>query len=612
MRKLLALLILVLLAAPLAAASVNEFLQPYLLPGENPRLESFQTPGGSFELVRISGKPSFLLRVQDDSYSFIAADAEILPVLRAKTVAEMQLSETLESSLSLFSQFNDSRAAGEDECARQTGTDRFPCTDKDSCIVACRSVPNCGTALSYSIDSINAIRDWVALVPILDSAVASEMDAYGTAGEQLDSSFDPAPLDALIASQSQTTARAADATSNLLFVCSGQGKCFCKSTANMTALDSAGKLLLRARSNFTQLALLPNMSAQIASATAQRTSIKSQGELYALVIETSNARLADLHTQVDNSLIFIRDDGLITGVNELRAALVAIQQAVDAKNYTTAAQATEKFNTRLDQLSTQAAANVEDYNLIIGLQLNETQTIDQLSRMQLDDADRDEFLTLRARLDGAQFDTPIMRARADELKAGLTKLSKDSRAMLARAEKAQLNADIERLRESIANLTRLANHYDQKTTLGSASLELDDAKNALAAGDFETAAPLVADAEAQVAAQGKSLNAQVAQIKAASIDVSGAVLAIDEASKIHFTILQPDLTAANAELDSARENLNSNPQQAAQSGAKATQLAHDAVEKARANDQLATTGAMVLGAVLLVAVLYWLYRREEM
>src|SRR3989344_3662189 len=150
------------------AVSLSVFLKPYMLPGESFRAENFDVSNRSFSLIKIFGQPSFLVEARQENFSLIDDQQEIYGILWERAVSEIDAEGTKNASLLQLHEFNRTRQPNEDECKRLTGTDRLPCEDKDSCIVACRSVPVCETALSYSLDSILALKDWLDTTKRLD------------------------------------------------------------------------------------------------------------------------------------------------------------------------------------------------------------------------------------------------------------------------------------------------------------------------------------------------------------------------------------------------------------------------------------------------------------
>jgi hypothetical protein len=611
MRLLLALAFLALLAAPLSALSINDFLSPYMLPGERPVAEDFSTGGSNYALVRIAGKPSFLLEVQDDQFSFVQDAGRIQAVLRSKVLGEVALTESLDTSLDLLQEFNNSRLLGEKECRRQTGTDRLPCVDKESCIVACRSVPNCQTALSYNIDSINAIRSWLAISSQLDaSVIEAEQSSAGTSAA-LGSSFDTAPLDSLLADEYNVQTLAANVSDNPLFSCAAGGKCFCANTANSTMLRTSIDLLLRVRSNLTLFQTLPALSSSIAAATAQRTSIKDEGGRYALVLSESDAALKELRQKIDDSLVFIRDEELLQGFNELRSNLTTLNVAVSRKNYTRAEQLALAFNTKLEILRSRTESNVADYYMLLDMRLNISRTLDLLSSMELNDAQTAQLADLQERFNSSDIPSPVSRALADSLKADLLDQQADSSTLFTSAERSRIESEIADSRASIADLKVLAEANKQDSNFTSALQELGEAQAALAKNDLKTAGA-IADATAFGILQSKdALNQKVERIALARKEIATAQAEVDAASQTRFSILQPGLGEANAALNEARSLLYTDPDAAILAAQRVPGLAQGAVEGAQSNNQLATIGAVLLGLIVIVAVVYWMYHKEE-
>ncbi|MFA6035423.1 MAG: hypothetical protein WC759_00505 [Candidatus Micrarchaeia archaeon] len=613
MRPLQALAFLLFLSQLISALSLNEFLAPYMLPGERPVAEDFSAGNSNYALVRIAGKPTFLLEVQDDQFSFVQDAGQMEEVLRSKVLGEVALTESLDSSLHLLQEFNNSRLLGEKECRRQTGTDRLPCIDKESCIVACRSVPNCQTALSYNIDSINAIRDWLSISSQLNARVADAEQSSADASSALGTSFDTAPLDSLLADEYDVQTLAANVSANPLFNCAAAagGKCFCADTSNSTMLRASIDLLLRVRSNLTLFQTLPGLSSSIATATAQRTSIKDEGGRYALVLSESEAALKNLRQEIDNSLFFIRDDELLMGFNELRSNLTTLSVAVGQKDYVRAEKLTLAFNTKLEILRSRTGANMADYYLLLDLRLNVSRTLDLLSSMGLNDAQLEQLASLQARFNSSDIPSPVSRVLADSLKTDLLDQQADSTTLFTNAERTRIEREISDARATIAELKLLSEANKQPSNFTPALQELDEAQRALTKNDLKTAGA-IADATAYGISQSKdALNQKVARIAIARKEISAMQAEVDAAASTRFAILQPNMGAANAALEEARSLLYADPDAAVLAAQRIPDLVKGALDSAQSLNQLATIAAVVLGLIVIVGALHWIYKREE-
>jgi len=607
MRNHLALAILLALALPSAAVSTNEFLQPYLLPGERFSVEEFSENGGSYTLISISREPAFLLLAEDEGFSFVSAEGEIYDLLYLKALSETDVSELLDESLLLLQDFNESRLEGEGECKRQTGTDRFPCTDKDSCIVACRSVPNCEVALSYNIDSINEIQAWLVASDMLSATVAN---AESTHFEVLES-FEAESLAGLMETEREARTLAQTIKQNALFECGPGGKCFCSYSLDESSLDQSLELLESLNSSLTYIEQLPSVAALMATSTEERTSMKGEGDMYALVLSDAEEGLDRLRAKTDASLIFVRDDGLLTGFNELQATLTTLNFAIQEKDYVEAEQIAMAFNSKLSDLLERASANVDDYYAYLDLRLNASNTLALLAGAELTPIRNARMLELEKRFNDTETSALLERTQLQEFRTEVIDIASSASILYAESETERLRHELERLEKKIQDLGLLAADYGQAPDLESISLELEDAKELLIQGDFQLAGQRVTHADTSLSEIEEELTAMAGMVDAASQALSEALAEIDAASEVQFMIIQPDLTAANKEFENARVILYTNPQETATRASHAVELAQEAVDSAHSYDQIAVMASIAGGIVLLVGVLYWLYKREE-
>ncbi len=608
----LALALLCLLSAA-HAVSLSDFLKPYLLPGERFSAQNLAVETGNYQLVSISRKPTFLLSEQEDTFTIIADREAIAAVLRADAIASMRMGETVDESLLLLVDFNDSRQPAEAECRRLTGTDRFPCIDKDSCIVACRSVPNCETALSYSIDSIRALQNWLSASAELDTAVSSALAEGQTIGG------DPVPgaADAALSKFEAARLIAANVSSNLIFGCGPQMPCYCKLGMNNSLLDGAIGNLKALRQNLNNLAVLDQNASVIADRTSERLAIGNEGEKYALVMRNAEDGIVSTREVIENSLLHVRDNSLLNGFNLLQGQLVQLRQSVSAKNYSQAEVRADAFFTSMNSLVDNASTNAATYRLLIDLQLNATRTLNALSEFELVEPDASTFDSLATRLAAITITTPLepsANARFPTLallQKELTSIAVSSAALLDKSEKSALESELANLQSQTKALEANARSYDQNVSTSSINQLMQDAEGKLASGDRYGARLALDDAKSKLEDEKARLDASIADIKISSQALADASVAIAEAGRTRFTLIQPDLSAAKAKLAEAQSLLYSQPEQSALLAAQASELANASVPEAQTRDQLAIIIAVVLGLAAAVGVLYWVYRREE-
>ncbi|VVC04948.1 Uncharacterised protein [Candidatus Burarchaeum australiense] len=616
MRPLAFALALLFLLPALNAVSLADFMKPYLLPGERYVSTYLTVDNSDYRLITISKKPTFLLAVHEDNFSIVQGNESIFGILRADALANLHMGETLDNAVFLLAEFNESRASGEAKCAQLTGTDRLPCIDKESCIVACRSVPNCEMALSYSIEPIFGIRDWVVARGQLDDAVLAAQEAGLRVGENNSAGS----LNEALAQFGDVRAISANISSNIIFDCSPTGRCFCGKSSNDSALSLAFSELSALNQSLASLASLGETANSMAQRTAERVSLSNDADKYALVLRNAEEGALTARVSLDASLLYVHDDSLITDFNLLQGQLVQLRQSVGAKNYSQAAVRADSFFSQLNLVVDEAESNAATYRLLIDLQLNATNSLKLLADMDLQGRDAQDFNSLSVRLDAVNLAAPLDLASNPNfptvalLQREMLSLASSSASLLIRAETSILNDELADLEAELKGLEGTASTYKQNKSVfdsGPVTDLMEQSEKKLAQQDISGARLALEDAKVKLSEEKVKLDARVGAIGNASQVLATASNAIHESEQVRFTLINPNLSEAKARLAEANALLYSAPEDSAVLSQQAADLAQAAVPEAQNLDQLAVIGSIAAGLVVLVAALYWIYKKEE-
>ena len=158
---------LLLLAFTVHAATVNDFIAPYLQQGEHAPTSEVVVGVQTYTLVNLSGTYAFVVRMGAAGYEFVQDKALVEQALRQRMLVDINVPGRVDAAWMKLLEFNASRQPAEATCKQYTGTDRIACfynaSEPDrslkvlSCTRACRSVPICQTAVSYNLDGIYEI-----------------------------------------------------------------------------------------------------------------------------------------------------------------------------------------------------------------------------------------------------------------------------------------------------------------------------------------------------------------------------------------------------------------------------------------------------------------------
>ena len=154
-----ALLLLSLVFIPFAATPMEKFINSSFEPDQNVTATALLPDATSF-LISADGVETYVF---DASAGAPITDAsKIAQLLSGDSRNRSGFSQLAASAKSFEPSVLAAKNASEALCMQLTGTDMHDCTDKDTCVLACMSNPNCATPL-YSDGFWEAILDWTNL-----------------------------------------------------------------------------------------------------------------------------------------------------------------------------------------------------------------------------------------------------------------------------------------------------------------------------------------------------------------------------------------------------------------------------------------------------------------
>lgn len=112
---------------------------------------------GEYVIASLGGAEAFL--VSNVTGEQVTDLAVVESMLREDVYGRARFANRSAELGLVIAEFNRSRGAGEQKCRQYTGTGSFPCIDRESCIVACFSVPVC-SALVNADGFWGAIFNW--------------------------------------------------------------------------------------------------------------------------------------------------------------------------------------------------------------------------------------------------------------------------------------------------------------------------------------------------------------------------------------------------------------------------------------------------------------------
>ncbi len=151
-------------------------------------------PDQSVQMLPVFADGKYVFVLADGKEIYVADNGTGKPVsdrqqLIALLVADAKNRTNFESAVASAASFPNeitaAKGALEAKCRQYTGTDMKDCTDKQTCTLACFSVPQCSGGPLYSDGFVEAMQQWTADRKQFDALVASDaqgMEKIGSDG----------------------------------------------------------------------------------------------------------------------------------------------------------------------------------------------------------------------------------------------------------------------------------------------------------------------------------------------------------------------------------------------------------------------------------------------
>lgn len=396
-------LALLLLASLTQAATLEDFLTPYLYPGESYSADvspsQFEAAGGHYVLVSVRGQEAFLLNrtlAADNStaYSFVNDTESIFQILRLRSSnATVPAQSRLDAISALITQFQSSREPREGDCEHVTGVGRGRTCTLARC-EACMVVPICSQVMPYwGDDFIQSIIYFDGNLTILDASVASARSNLSLAGNE---SYDSAAmLDGAASAIGTAIVRTQSILANHVFGCEIRST-WCYSPTR----DPATLYCLPPRYNITALQMAQANATALKGTVVTNSSLRARAQsLYTAtntrdidrILRLENATFsafvsvlqrkeANVSAAADRMLLKISDEELRADVGILGELLLNISQFGLDRNYTAANDTTAQFHVLAEKIDARTRMLEGEYAEV--LSANETATL-ALFRAQL-------------------------------------------------------------------------------------------------------------------------------------------------------------------------------------------------------------------------------------
>ena len=400
-------ILLVLFAAFMTAAqavTLQEFVTPYLYPGENYSTDvnatQLEAQGERFLIVQVRGVDAFFLRrttsAQNETlYLFVNDTSQIYSVLRNYYNSTGYPSEAeLEDIRSRLLSFNASRMPNEFDCKISVGLDRPGATCEVDRCESCMSVPYCSDKMPYfGNDFALTIHNYLVNSKGMNTGLEGAMSAIGSLKT---GTADPSTYLKFITGNISFVSANADAIqSNHLFGCValtpaqmppiGLEWCayragsrlesqWCKElTHNRTFLTeaSAKAALLQGRIVSSDvLSSRANAIYSVMNARANALQFRIENDTFSAFYTLAERRAGNVTQKATSVLAKVDDDQLESDIAAISGLLLTLSQYGVARNFTSANSTAAQLYVLADKIEASSKNLSDTYSVLI--QMNDT------------------------------------------------------------------------------------------------------------------------------------------------------------------------------------------------------------------------------------------------
>jgi len=341
------------------ASSVDDLIRNYTEPDNALLKEDIAIGSGNFVLVTINGDETLL--INKGTLSIVRDEGSIKSILTDHLYASLGYDSRLSAISSLVDDYNKSRYPEEDKCRQYTGTDRYECTSKEACIVACLSVPLC-SGIYAAANFIDSVMNWSDETSKIDENLAGftgGIDGIKEGGKAIDDEIEE--LDGI------KEASLRNKENLLLLNLSEGGFEFCpKINYGINSLDEAIDGLEGLKDDLDALDEIPGRAKDIKERTEQQiTYIETRGEKYASLSEKVLKTKNELSGKANGLLLLVNSADVEGKLSALRNISDEITGLGDKGCYGTAFSKEGDFLSKASSLNSSVSTISKRYDVLL-------------------------------------------------------------------------------------------------------------------------------------------------------------------------------------------------------------------------------------------------------
>lgn len=363
-----ALLVIAFSSLALAATPIEKFVNSTFEPDQNVS-GAFLLPGNSVYVIVADGVETYAYDAA--AGAAISDPASLAALLSADSKAKSGFEQKVASAKAFDSQVRAAKNASEQLCMQLTGTQMHDCRDKDTCVLACMSNPNCANPL-YSDGFWEAILDWTNTRKGFDASLSefsAGLDAVST---------DPAAIDSRLSALDELSASGKKLSQSILFLnrtdegCSGANatkRCFeyCKK------IDYSAQAIAAQRGSLVALkaALLDvqnqpaRAQAILAAGAANAQYVSARGGEFASLRIRMAGGLSRLNSTSQELSAKVNDTQIQPMSDSLFALSAKIEKAGKEGRYRAALSDKQKYESSISEISDRLASDLKKYDTVL-------------------------------------------------------------------------------------------------------------------------------------------------------------------------------------------------------------------------------------------------------
>jgi hypothetical protein len=360
-----------LLLSTLSFASqtpLQKFLASSFEPDQTVVVQPLLYSGGNYGLATVDGAEIYLLDI--DSGKAVADKAKLSEILLADSKNRSGFDAMASRAAAMDEAIFSLHAAREAQCSLLTGTDAHECTDKQTCILACKSNPNCDIIL-YSDGFWEAMLSWNTKKLEFDRKLLEYNSTSSGASASL------ASADASLSLADQLYTLAFNMSKSTIFLNRSDIECQNKSSRCYEYCAKVDYGLVQINASKEALLALKTALASAEKQPARAEAILEKSKQNDLYVATRNGKLQDFKVSAQNSLRSLSeknaqvsqklfDPKLQSSVAELSNLSEKIASLGDQGLYRQALAQIPLFDSKYSEASGRAASDLAAYQQLSG------------------------------------------------------------------------------------------------------------------------------------------------------------------------------------------------------------------------------------------------------